>query len=640
MAFALLILVYSCASIGSPDGGPYDETPPKFVAANPVPGATNSKSKKIILEFDENIKLEKASEKVVVSPPQLKQPEIKSNGRKVTVKLQDTLMRNTTYTIDFSDAIVDNNEGNPLGNFSYTFSTGEVIDTLEISGNVLNAYNLEPVKGIQVGIHSNLSDTAFTKLPLERVAMTDSRGHFSIKGIAPGSYHVYALKDGNQNYRYDSPTEVIAFSDSVYIPRCKADLRQDTIWADSLTIDTIKTVAFTHFYPDSIILRSFKALNKRQYLKDQTRDRLNHFILTFSAEQDTLPALRGLNFEADGAFIIENTPGNDSICYWIKDSLLAEQDTLQIEMKYLGTDTLDRLVPTIDTLFVANKHNRAQRAKFKKQEEEKAEKELEKQRKKLGRERADSIAAAKKAEPKFLSVKIDAPSSFDINDNVYFSFEEPIVSIDTSAIHLEVKVDSLYHDEPFIFRADTAEYRKYKLMAAWSPEKEYRLSVDSAAFIGLYGLHTDKQREQTMTVRKLEDYGTILLNIKGVEGPAIVQLLDSSEKILRQEKVKDGHADFYFLKPETKYYIRMFIDKNNNGKWDTGSYDENLEPEEMYYFPKVWTMKANFDFEETWNPADTPLTRQKPDEIKKQKPEEAKKIKSRNAERERKLGRK
>ena len=214
----VVILFYACAGTGwSPDGGPYDETPPKFVRANPVPNATNNTRKNVSIEFDEYINLENASEKVIISPPQREQPEVKTRGKRVVVEFLDSLIANTTYTIDFGDAIVDNNEGNPLGQFSYAFSTGPEIDTMAVSGTVLNAENLEPIKGIQVGLHKNLNDTAFTKLPFDRISRTDSRGQFTIRGVAPGKYRIYALQDGNQNYMYDSKTETVAWSDSLIV---------------------------------------------------------------------------------------------------------------------------------------------------------------------------------------------------------------------------------------------------------------------------------------------------------------------------------------------------------------------------------------------------------------------------------------
>ena len=627
----LVIIGYSCASMGTPDGGPYDEMPPKFVKSTPHLREVNVKNKKFELEFDEFIKLEKASEKVVISPPQLEQPEIKVVGKKVVGEFLDELKDSTTYTIDFSDAIVDNNEGNPMGHFTYSFSTGASIDTMEVSGTVLNAADLEPIKGIQVGLHKNLNDTAFTKLPFDRVSRTDSRGHFSIRGVAPGKYRIYALMDGNQNYLFDSKTEAIAFSDSIIIPSMMPATRQDTIWKDTLTIDTIKTVGYTRFMPDDIILRVFKEENTRQFFSRSQRDKENHFILKFSAKADTLPTLTGLNFDATDAFIVEPNAGNDSICYWIKDSLVYQMDTLEIQMDYLYTDSLNQLVPKTDTIYLANKLTREQKEKLAKKEAEEKEKERKKKEKK-----------GEKIEPEpipFLKMNVDAPSSFDINKNILLSFEEPVVRIDTSAIRVNVKVDTLWVETPFLFIADSVIPRKYEILASWEPEKEYQLQIDSAAIIGLYGLHTNKV-EQTLKVKKQDEYGTLLLNLPGVEQTCIVELLDSSGKVLRQQAVTpEGTADFYYLAPNTKYYIRMFNDRNGNKVWDTGVFEKGIQPEEVYYFPKVWEMKANFEFEETWDVHAVPVDKQKLDEIKKQKPEETKKVQNKNLERAKKLGR-
>ena len=627
----LAIITYSCASMGTPDGGPYDEMPPKFVGSSPQLRAVNVKSQKFELEFDEFIKLEKASEKVIISPPQMEQPEIKVVGKKVVGEFFDSLKDSTTYTIDFSDAIVDNNEGNPMGHFTYSFSTGAAIDTMEVAGTVLNAANLEPIKGIQVGLHKNLNDSALVKLPFDRVSRTDSRGHFSIRGVAPGKYRIYALMDGNQNYLFDSKTEMIAYSDSIIVPSMTPATRQDTVWKDTLTIDTIKTVGYTRFLPDDIILRAFKEENTRQYFVKSQRDKENHFILKFSAKADTLPTLTGLNFDAKDAFVIEPNEGNDSICYWIKDSLVYLMDTLQIKMDYLYTDSLEQLVPKTDTIYLANKLTREQREKLAQKEAEEKEKERKKKEKK-----------GEKIEPEpfpFLKMNVDAPSSMDVNKNILLTFEEPVAHIDTSAIHMSVKVDSLWEETPFIFRADSVIPRQYEILAEWEPEKEYQLKIDSAGIVGLYGLHINKV-EQTLKVKKLDEYGTLLLNIKGADPHAIVELLDSSEKVLRQQSVTpEGTADFYYLAPNAKYYVRLFNDRNGNKVWDTGKFEEGIQPEEVYYLPKVWEMKANFEFEETWDIHGTPVDKQKLDEIKKQKPEETKKVQDRNKERAKKLGR-
>ena len=633
IVFLAIVLIYSCASPGTPDGGPFDETPPRFIGSSPRPGETSSKAKKISMEFDEIVKIEKAAEKVIISPPQLEQAEIKANGKKIQVELFDTLKPNTTYTIDFSDAIVDNNEGNPLGNFAFMFSTGESIDTMEVSGTVLNAEDLEPIKGISVGLHANLGDSAFVKLPFDRISRTDSRGKFTIRGIAPGQYRIYALMDGNQNFLYDSKTEMIAFSDSLIIPSSKPDTRQDTVWVDSLIIDTIKTVDYTHYYPDDIILRAFKAENDRQYLKNSTRDKLNHFVLVFSAKADTLPEITGLNFNAEDAFVIETTPRNDSICYWIKDSLLCEQDTLLMQLKYLATDTLDQLSLTTDTIIMANKQNKAQRLKAAEQEKQKKEKE-QKKKSKRG-EKIDTVAVVK-----FLNAKIEAPSTLEMGSNISISFEEPIAAIDTSAIHLKVMVDSVWQDIPYIFEEDTVEFRKYWVIAPWEPEKEYQFSIDSLAFKGLYGLYTNTVKETSLKTKAVADYGTIFMNLPQSPDYTIIELMEANGEVIRRQPIsKEKTADFYFLPPSKKYYLRLIYDRNKNGVWDAGNYDQHQQPEEVYYFPKAWDMKANFEFEETWIVDAVPWDRQKLDEIKKQKPEETKKVTNRNAERLKRLGR-
>lgn len=632
---ALLLVIigfYACASTGMPDGGPYDETPPKFVRATPEPNATNNKRKKISIEFDEYIKLDKASEKVIISPPQNEAPEVKVSGHRVLVEFFDTLRENTTYTIDFGDAIVDNNEDNPLGNFAYAFSTGEHIDTMEVSGTVLAAENLEPVKGIQVGLHKNLEDSAFVKLPFDRISRTDSRGRFTIRGVAPGKYRIYALMDGNQNYFFDSKTEAVAFLDSLVVPDMRPAMRQDTVWneLDTLAYDTIYEVHYTRFLPDNLILRSFKEENPMQYLVKSEREQLNRFSLYFSAKSDTLPTIKGLDFDEKDAFIIESNPRNDTIRYWIKDTVMCERDTLTFQMDYLATDTLGQLVPKTDTLRMVNKIDKKRRMALAEEALKKEEKERKKRAKK-----GDTL----KVEPKFFAMSVDAPSNLDLNRNIVLKFDEPVEHIDTAAIHMAVKVDSLWEDIPFILMADPVAPRQYQILADWQPGQEYQLKIDSLGIKGIYGLYTNKVENQ-LKVKTLEDYGTLYLNIVGAGPHAIVQLLNSSDGVVRQQPVTDKNTcDFYFLQPSTKYYIRLFNDDNNNGVWDTGNYAEKRQPEEVFYFPKVWEMKANFEFEETWDIHAMPLDKQKLDEIKKQKPDEAKKIKDRNKERARKLGR-
>lgn len=618
---AIAAVLYSCASVGRIEGGPLDEAPPRFLAATPTPDALHVGKKKIVIEFDEFIKLDKPNEKIVISPPQVQQPEIKASGKKVIITLQDTLKANTTYTIDFGDAIQDNNEGNPLENFSFTFSTGERLDTMAVAGTLLNAYNLEPVKGMMVGLHSNLEDSAFTKLPLERVGRTDSRGKFSIRGIAPGKYRIYGLQDADQNFIFSQPNEAIAFEDSLIIPTMEERMHQDTVWIDSLTIDTIMPHKYTHYLPDDILLRTFKGLNFSQRLAKSERLTPQKFSLYFTAPADTLPLLKGLNFDERDAFIIEQTTGrNDTLHYWIKDSLLYKQDTLKMSLSYLYTDSLKQLVPRTDTLRLVSKL-KPKTEKEKEKEREEKEKEKEKRRKK---------GEVEKPDIEFLPVDVYAPSAMDVYDYITLTFNEPLASLDTAAIHLKQKVDTIWQDVPFDFNRDSLDFKRYNVYAEWKPGESYTFEVDSTAMHGLYGLFTDKVKKE-FKAKKLEEYGQIFYNVHGADSLAYVELLDAQDKVLRTVPLVGGKADFYFLNPG-KYGARLVNDTNGNGVWDTGNYAEKRQPEMVYYYPQILELKANFDLTQDWDVLAKPLDKQKPEEMKKQKPDEDKKNKKQNSQ--------
>ncbi len=599
-------ILYSCASIGRPEGGPWDDTPPRFVHSTPAPGALNYAKKKVVIEFDEFIKLEKPGEKIVISPPQAKQPEIKASGKKVTVGLLDTMKLNTTYTIDFSDAIVDNNEGNPLGDYTFSFSTGSVIDSMQVSGTVLDASNLEPVKGMLVGLHSNLADSAFTKLPFERVGRTDSRGRFRIRGVAPGTYRIYGLVDADQNFAYSQKSEILAFNDSLIIPSFEGRTRRDTSWIDSLTIDTIVDRGYTHYLPDDVILRSFKEWSFSQYLIKSERLTPQKFTFYFSAPADSLPVLKGLNFDEKDAFIIESNLRHDTIHYWVRDSLLYKQDTLLLSLNYLYTDTLSMLVPRTDTLKLVAK---------------KVAKEEPKKKKKKKKDEEEVPVT------KFLSVSPRIPSSMDVYDYISFKFEEPIESYNLEAIHLRQKVDTLWKDIPFEFERDSLLERNFSVYYDWDPGGEYEFSIDSLGFQGIYGLHSDKLK-QGFKVKKEDEYGKVTFKIENADPIAFVELLDAQDKVIRRRRVEDRECVFYFLTPG-KYCARLVNDKNGNGVWDTGCYEENLQPETVYYYPMILDVKTNWDYTQDWNVTSLPADKQKPDELKKQKPDDDKKKKDR-----------
>ena len=624
-------MIVSCARMGQPDGGWYDDTPPRVVHTDPADKGTGVKSKKVTITFDEFIKLEDATSKVVISPPQIEPADIKASGKKIVVELKDSLMDNTTYTIDFSDAISDNNEGNPMGNYTYSFSTGERIDTFEVSGNVLDATNLEPIKGILVGLYDDLSDTVFARKPFIRVSRTDSRGHFVIRGIAPGTYRVYALQDADGNYIYSQKSEMLAFSHETFNPYAKPDIRQDTVWRDTLRIDSIIRTPYTHFYPDDIVLRAFTALQTDRYLVKSERAEPNKLNFYFSYGNDSLPQLRGLNFNSDSAFVVDSNLKNDTITYWIKDTTLINTDSLTLEARYLITDSTGTLVMQTDTLEMIPKMSYEKRMKQEEKENEKWLKEQEKKKKKG--EAYDSIMPLKPLEP-----QISGGGTITPEQNIFFTMPTPLQKCDTSAIHLYSKIDTLWYKSRFEWLPVPGNIKKFELRAEWRPDIEYSLEVDSAAFVDIYGL-VSKSIKQGIKVSSNDEFGSLIVNVSGQRDSAtvIVQLLGSNDNVQKEAKVVDGAAEFFYLKAG-KYYLKAFVDNNGNGLWDTGDYYADLQPEDVYYYPKEVECKEKWDITIGWDLNATPVARQKPQAITKQKSEQEKKLRNRNADRAKELG--
>ncbi|MBR2607865.1 MAG: Ig-like domain-containing protein [Bacteroidaceae bacterium] len=628
--YTMLLLLAACASMGTPDGGPYDETPPVLLTSTPRVNALNVKDNKIVLEFDEFIKLQNAYEKIVVSPPQLQQPEIKVNGKRIIAELFDTLKPSTTYTIDFNDAIVDNNEGNPLESFSFVFSTGDKVDTLGLSGTVLDASNLEPVKGILVGLHSDHSDSAFTKKPFDRISRTDSRGQFSMRGVAPGKYRIYALADANGNYRFDQKSEKIAYFDSLIVPYATPAWRNDTVWHDSITIDTIKRVAYTRLCPDDIVLRAFNEPLNQQYLAKNSREKHNIFKLYFAAPIDTLPLVKGLDFESADAFVVEANATNDTLTYWLKDTLVYYRDTLTVEVTYPAPDSMGIYAPRSDTLRLVPRKSRAKIL----EEEKKA---FEENEKKFLKEAARNDDFDKENPPKYippipaLNIESNGSMSMDVHRDFKLKFVEPIGSIDTASIHLYQVVDTVNQPIPYVFRQSPDNIREYIIYAEWRPEKEYKLEIDSAAFVGLYGSASNRF-DQPLKFRSLDEYATLRLNIPGTGNKAVVELLNNSDKPVATQRTENNRCTFFFVTPGN-YYMRLFIDENGNGEWDTGNYENKQQAEKVYYYPRMLDLRAMFEYDQNdWN-INMPAAKQKPLEITKQKPDKVREKRNRNAER-------
>lgn len=597
-------VMYSCANIGNPSGGPIDKTPPIFMRSNPTPNAVNVKDRKIDIFFDEIVTLKDPSTKIIVSPAQTEMPRMSALGRKVTVELVDSLLPNTTYTIDFSNSIQDNNEGNAIDNFAFAFSTGSVIDSMRVSGYVLDSRTLEPMQSVVVGLQSNLADSAFHKEKLQRVALTNDRGQFTIRNVSPGSYHIFALKDLDRDYKFGNPTEDIAFLDSIIVPSIGSREAADTVYNDLNEIDTIMRATRPAYFPNDILLSMFNEDRKSQYLANNLRVDSTRISLTFAAASDTLPSLSivGRNDVPDQWYTLERSQTNDTLTYWIRPPHLVSADTLMVATTYLRTDTASNLSWGTDTLKFTFQR---QKAKKKKKNEE-----------------TDSLEQIR-----FMELHPLANGTQEVYAPLLLQTGTPIERYSREAFHLQRKLqnDTTFYPaeiKSIALRDSTLNRRDLMLKVDWEPGAAYTLAVDSLAMTDIYGLQT-KPLKVDFNVRKMEEYGNIVFNIPAVRDSAIVELLDGTEKIVLRAPVKNHRAELLNLLPG-KYYARLFIDRNGNGKYDTGNYDMHLQPEETVYYPGAINLKKNWDVEQTWDIYATPIDKQKPEAIKKNKPERKK----------------
>ncbi len=615
LAVVIAAVMAACASIGRPEGGPRDEEPPRYVSSNPRPGQLNVNTNKVTIHFDENIQLDDAFNKVVVSPVQVQAPVIRSNGRGVTVELRDTLVPDATYSIDFGDAVKDLNEGNVLDGFVLDFSTGNTIDTLRISGIVLEARTLEPAQGMLVGVHSNIDDSALTTLPLDRIARTNQYGQFTIPNLKAGTYRVFALNDMNRDYKWDR-SEDVAFYDFTVSPStepievCDTFLRADG--TDSLAVRPgIK------YLPNDILLTWFNEGYSPQYLKDYARPERRKLTFNFAAPSDTLPEITIVQGPGEGRHIdqwsvAQINPTRDSLTYWISDTAVVSTDSLRLSVKYLKTDTTDQLAWQTDTLRFFFRDPKPSKKKKSKEEEA-----------------ADTVVtdAFGVPQPKdFMSLTVDGGVQH-IYQPLTFTANLPIDSISPGSVRLEMLVDTTWEkvNIPPLSVDSLNPLLQRRLDVEWTPGGKYRITVDSAAITTIYGLW-NKPLEQQFSVHALEDYSNLTFNISGIEAdstghvPAvIVELLGSDDKPMRVAKVVNGRAEFKWLDPSV-YYARLYFDKNDNGKWDTGNIALGLQPEEVYYYNKKIQLKKNWDVEQTWDIFELALDAQKPIVIKKNKP--------------------
>ena len=511
------------------------------------------------------------------------------------MELQDTLKDETTYTIFFGDAIVDNNEHNVLSGYSFSFATGESIDTLKMSGTLIDAATLNPIAGVMVGIHSDLSDSAFTSKPFDRITKTDKNGNFSITNIRSGKYRIYALDDVGNNYRFDMPNEKIAFSDSIFEPSASTNVVADTVYRDSVVklstgkadtlrlVDTVIRKFDVRYSPDSIVLRAFVQDYYNQYVVKSLRPDVRHFTIYFNAPNKELPRTEGINFDIGKGVVVEPNSRGDTIDYWLKDTALWSIDTLKLRFTYMKMDSTHNLVEQTDTISLRSQKRRAKSDKNSTQE--------------------------------FLTLISNAKGSINYFDTIEISIPTPAEMDMVKKISLQRRVDTIWQPQKSTITAIDSVGRRYRVAATLQPSQTYRLVVDSAYFRDIYG-NVNKNTTFDFSVKSKDLYASLTLEMGVFTGKEIIELIDKNERVIRRTIADKQKVRFDNLDAGT-YYARLFVDLNGNGKYDVGNFAEKRQAEPVYYYSKSFELRQMWDNEEYWNYRELPILRQKPQEIKK-----------------------
>jgi len=559
LVLASLMFPSGCANTTTPpSGGPKDTIPPVLTKLSPMPGTVNVPvhRTKLSFTFNEYVKIKDANG-VYLSPPLEKKPKAEIKGKSVVVSFESDLDTNTTYTLDLTGAIADNNEGNLFPGFTLVFSTGSQIDSMCVTGVVQDCNTLMPVKGATVMLYKDQSDSAvFLQRPVA-AAKTDDWGYFSIRNIPDTVYRVYAIKDENNNNKYDPESERIAFLDSLFRP--------SIVYNDSLyefkKFD-MKDTALCMARSTQIELNLFREKPSKQFIvkKERVGDRTAY--LTFMAPGTVIHDLRikGLPREK---LLRQFNPQRDSLELWVNDQRKMP-DTLQLVIRYDKTDSTGVAKPTDETVKLA--YTKEQRAEINKKKQDTR-----------NRKHEDTLCVmTAKADPTTVEqygfdVEFKYPIIEDGWDQLTFRSVNPRQQEATGKV---------------VVVKDSTNLRHYSIMPAEPLQVgyDYFLKIPHRKFRDINGFYNDST-ELKVTLPNDDKLSSITLQLKGVHNKYIVELLtEKRDKVVRSFIIhKDGDLLFPYLKAGS-YCIRMTEDKNRNNLVDTGNLLEHRQPEKVRFF--------------------------------------------------------
>ena len=582
---AFFAIIGSCAKISLPSGGRRDKTPPVVVKSTPLNGAKNFRGKKIEVVFDEYVVLDNINDKFMVSPPMKKKPKVVTKGKGVEIELEEKLKDSTTYTFYFLDAIRDLNEGNILPNFQFVLSTGPVIDSLSVTGNLYNANNLEVPEKTQVSLYKELADSAAEKHLPEYITRLDPTGYFRIDNIRPGIYKLYGLKDADNSKTYNTPDEEFAFMDStILINSEKNYIPPPVIPKDTVTLKkvvgknktavkdttTIKKVPV----PDLIgeyRLYLFQAKKKAHYLISSKRDLKYHFTYILSLPPDSM----NLEFSIPGtdksSYFEEPSRNRDTLMVWLVDSTLYSKELINTNIRYPFTDSLGVVNYKLDTVAMRFTAPRVSKAPSK---------------------------APSKAKKKAFTLENNIQSgNLKPGQTIVFKSKTPFAQPDTTHIRLYELLPTGKKSIPYQFVKDSLISTKYFLKTKIEQGKKYFFLADSAAFSDIYKLPSDSIGIK-FSIKDPESYGKIMFIVKNYIGPRIIQLIDKSEKLVSEVSMKeDGKVTFSLLEAGV-YRARVIYDLNGDGKWTTGNFSKHIQPEPVSYYFQELDLKPGWRLED------------------------------------------
>ena len=584
----LLIIAGACAKISAPTGGPRDRMPPVVVKSIPVNGATNFMGKDIAVTFDEYVSLDNITDKFMVSPPMKKKPRVFIKGKNVNVEFEDKLKDSTTYTFYFQDAIKDLNEGNILDNYQFVFSTGPVIDSLSVTGNVYNAFDLEVPEKTLALMFSNPEDSAVIKNLPDYITRVGADGYFRIDNVRAGKYRLFALKDDDNSKNYNLIEEEFAFMDTLiivtpeknFIPVVKdtAKIKKTdnkvpapSKAGGSSTVQALSKVAVPK--PPALIgqhqLILFLAKKKDHYMTKSSRDTKYQLIYTLSLPPDSMKFEFSIPGTDSDKYLIEESRKRDTMKVWLTDSTLFSQSQISTIVRYPFTDTLGVLGYKQDTIPM-----------------------------RFTAPRAPRVAKVKKPGLKIESNLISG--AIKPGQSIVFKSETPLKQPDTTRIKLYELIETNKKRVPYVLEKDTADSGKYILKAKLFQEKKYLFIADSASFSNLFDENSDSTGIK-FSVREPESYGNLKLKILNCGGNCIIQLLNQAEKMIEQIKInKDGLIEFPLIEPGL-YRIRAIYDLNSDGLWTTGDFTLGRQPEPVSFYPQEIEIKKDWNIENEWD---------------------------------------